>query len=306
MREFKPIDLSEYRHSGEGANGASYDSLTDPSVMMKLYNPGYDVEAVLTEYDIARKVFDLGVPSPEPGELVTDGERVGIRFRRIQGKRSFSRIFADEPGRTEEFARLFARKCRELHSLQCPEGLFPEAKEQFHYLLGQVKGLTGEHKKWLAAKIDATPDCTTALHGDMHFGNIISTLPAGAPLSTPHEIYFIDLGYFARGCPLFDLGMLMSIAWFSTPDFVLHDMHITQEHAARVAEFFLDEYFFKIPDPDGLPDHATRWFGPGQTLESVKKALVPYYCIKSLLIGYNIGQMLPEAVEAIDKLSKGE
>ena len=39
------INLEDYIHSGEGANGESFDHRTDPSIMMKLYNPGKDSAA---------------------------------------------------------------------------------------------------------------------------------------------------------------------------------------------------------------------------------------------------------------------
>ena len=92
------IDLNDYVLSGGGANGDSYDHRTDSSVMMKLYNPGKDVQA-LDEMLLARKVFELGIPTPEPGDYVTDGKRYGIRFHRIVGKKSYSRATGDNPER---------------------------------------------------------------------------------------------------------------------------------------------------------------------------------------------------------------
>ncbi len=59
------IDLNDYVHAGEGANGESFNHKTDPSIMMKLYNPG-KVQQPLDEMLMARKVYDLGIPSPEP------------------------------------------------------------------------------------------------------------------------------------------------------------------------------------------------------------------------------------------------
>ena len=68
------IDLNDYVHAGEGANGESFNHKTDPSIMMKLYNPG-KVQQPLDEMLMARKVYELGIPSPEPGDYVTDGVR---------------------------------------------------------------------------------------------------------------------------------------------------------------------------------------------------------------------------------------
>lgn len=294
------INLEDYRQSGEGANGASYDSISDPEIMVKLYNETYPVQPIFDELEVARKVYALGVPSPEPGVIVTDGKRLGIRFRRIVGKRSFSRMFADEPERAEEFAREMARHCKALHSLECPEGVFPDAKQQFREMLAQLSCLSEAQRAFLGRLVDGMPDGKTALHGDMHMGNIITTLPKGAPLSTPHETYFIDLGYFAQGTPIIDLGMMANICQYSTEEFVSHDMHISKALAGRIYDFFIDEYFFAA---DAI---AEKWFGPGQTLASIKEKLRKAYCVKAILITFNLGFLLPEFEEELEALMREE
>lgn len=287
------VDMSLYRKSGEGANGSSYDSLSDESVMLKMYNADYPTDTIFSEQEVARKVYDLGIPSPEPGEIVTDGERIGIKFRRVVGKRSYSRAFADEPERVEEYAREYARLCKKLHSTECPEGLFPEAKPQFLHLLEADTAFTPEEKAVMEAFIRNVPDCGTAIHGDMHFGNALTTLPKGAPITDPHDVLFIDLGYFARGCPLFDMGMMENICLICDEEFRVHDFHVTGELTAKVWRYFVDEYFF---GPEAL---AEKWFGPGQTIESVTEAIYPYQAIKLLLVEYNIGFMPDHYIDFI-------
>lgn len=284
----KLIDLNDFHHSGEGANGASYDCISQPDLMMKLYNPGYPVETIFSEQEVAAKVYSIGVPSPMPGEVVTDGERYGIMFRRVAGKRSFSRAFADEPERTEEYAREFARLCKRLHATKCPRGMFPNAKEQFLNLLEADNVFSAEEKKVVAEFIKNVPECHTALHGDMHFGNALTTLPKGAPRTSPHDVFFIDLGYFAEGYPLFDLGMMMSICLAADEGFRVHDFHIDGVQTAEIWKYFLDEYFFSA---DRL---AERMFGPDQTIQTVSKAIEPYLVCKLLLVEYNLGGHIPE------------
>ena len=295
MNMIEKIDLQDYVRSGEGACGASYDCISDPDVMVKLYNTSYPLQPVYDELEVARKVFELGIPSPEPGTLVTDGERTGIRFRRIRGKRSFSRMLADEPGRTEEFAREMARICKRLHSTECPQGALPDAKQQFRDMLAQMTCLTAPEKAFLLQCVNEMPDGTTCLHGDLHIGNIITTLPKGSPLSEPHETYFIDLGYFAQGHPLIDLGMMANVCVYSTEDFIRRDMHISKAQAGEFFEHFLDEYFFS---EDRI---AEKWFGPAADVATVKAALEKAYLVKSILITYNLGFVLPELAELMGK-----
>ena len=292
------IDLKDYVRSGEGANGVSYDCASDPDVMVKLYNKSYPLQPVYDELEVARKVFALGIPSPEPGTLVTDGERTGIKFRRIRGKRSFSRILADEPGRTEEFAREMARLCKRLHAVECPAGMFPDAKQQFRDMLAQITCLTDEQKAFFLKTVNEMPDGKACLHGDLHFGNIITTLPEGRPLSEPHETYFIDLGYFAQGHPLIDLGMMANVCVYATEEFIRHDMHISKAQAGEFFDCFLDAYFFA---EDRV---AEKWFGAGAGLPTVKAALEKSYLVKSILMTYNIGAMLPETAELLSRLQE--
>ena len=40
----------------------------------------------------ARAVFEMGVPTPEPLQLVTDGERRGVEYELIRDKRSLPRL----------------------------------------------------------------------------------------------------------------------------------------------------------------------------------------------------------------------
>ena len=289
------IDLQDYIQSGEGANGMSYDCLSDPDVMIKLYNKTYPLQPVYDELEVARKVFELGIPSPEPGTLVTDGERTGIKFRRIRGKRSFSRMLSDEPERTEEFAREMARLSKGLHSVECPQGMFPDAKQQFRDMLAQITCLNAREKAFFLQCVNEMPDGTTCLHGDLHIGNIITTLPKGRPLSDPHETYFIDLGYFAQGHPLIDLGMMANVCVYSDENFVRRDMHISKAQAEEFYEYFLDEYFFA---QDCV---AQKWFGPGADIATVGAALEKSYLVKSILITYNLGFVLPEIAELLSR-----
>ena len=80
------IDLNDYVRTGEGANGASFNHKTDPTVMLKLYFR--NGEGAVRELELAQKVYQIGIPTPEPGDLVTDGERIGIRFRRLSASAS--------------------------------------------------------------------------------------------------------------------------------------------------------------------------------------------------------------------------
>lgn len=294
--EIAKIDLNDYRLSGEGSTGNSYDCISNPDMMLKLFNPDYPVQPVYDENEIAKKVYAMGVPSPEPGAIVTDGNRIGILFRRVKGKRSFSRMLADEPERTEEFSREFARICKSLHSMECPEGFFPDIKDVLRTSLERAEAYSDKEKTFLAGLIDEFPDGMNAIHGDLHIGNVICTLPKGAPLSDPHDTYFIDLGFFSHGHPLLDIPGMMGTCGYGLEEFITHDLHISLQQARDVYKYFFDEYFFA---QDRIAD---KWFGPNQTRDSVKRILDRAFCVKFITVTYVLGFKLPEYDEVLQAM----
>ena len=184
------IDLNDYVRTGEGANGASYNHKTDPSIMLKMYFRNF--EAAEKELELAQKVYAMGIPTPEPGDLVTDGERIGIRFRRMDGKRSYSRACGDEPEHTEIYAREFAQLCKRLHATHVDTSKFESVKQRLYKMLEDNPYFSAEQKEKIHAFIAAAPEADTAIHGDLQFSNGIFTEHNG--VRTP---YFIDLGDFS-------------------------------------------------------------------------------------------------------------
>ncbi len=114
MSEYRTIDINEYVRTGEGGTAVSYKHKSR-NTLAKLYNPGFEADSARAEFLTARAVFELGISTPEPICLVTDGERFGAEYEFIPGKRSFARIISEEPDRLEEISLTFAREARKLH-----------------------------------------------------------------------------------------------------------------------------------------------------------------------------------------------
>ena len=258
--EPKLIDLNDYIRTGEGANGASYNHKSDPNIMMKMYFRNF--EAAAQELELAQKVYALGIPTPEPGDLVTDGERMGIRFRRLIGKRSYSRACGDEPERAEEYGREFAQLCKKLHSIHVDTTQFENVKDRLYRLLDQNPDFTAEQKAKLRAFIAAAPDTDTAIHGDLQFGNAIFTEQNG--VRTP---YFIDLGDFCYGYPMFDIGMVYLCCCLNNEEWTMEVNHMTNATAARFWDGFAAEYF-----------------GADADMEAVMKEVKIYAGLKTLIV----------------------
>lgn len=263
------INLDDYEYTGEGANGASYNHKTNPKVMMKLYNASAPYEIIVNELELAHKVYATGIPTPKPGDFVTDGNgRYGIRFDRIVGKVSFSRAVGDNPEKVEEYAREFARMCKKLHATHLPKGEFNDIKEVDLKLLESNPFFTPEEKVKVAEFIRNAPDGDTAIHGDLQFSNVIVA---------DGKKYFIDLGDFACGCPLFDLGMVLLCCCYDGSDFVREVFHMEPETAKEFWVYFAKEYF-----------------GEDADLDEIDKMLRPYAGLKVLIIERNAGVYFPE------------
>ena len=254
------IDMNDYIRTGEGANGASYNHKTDPDIMLKMYFRNFDAAAL--ELELAQKVYKMGIPSPEPGDLVTDGNQVGIRFRRIDGKKSFSRACGDDPEHTEDYAREFAQMCKKLHAIHVDTTQFENVKDRLYKLLADNPFFTPEQKEKIHAFIAAAPDADTAIHGDLQFGNGIFTEKDGV-----RKRYFIDLGDFCYGYPMFDIGMVYLCCCLNDEAWTMEVNHMSNATAARFWDAFAAEYF-----------------GPDANMEEVMKEVRIYAGLKTLIV----------------------
>ncbi len=270
------ISLDDYILSGGGANGESFDHRTDPSVMLKLYFPG-KIKQPLDEMMLARKVFDLGIPTPEPGEyVVTEDGRYGIRFRRIKGKKSYSRATADDPANVGKYAAEFAQMCLQLHATHVDTKQFECVKDRYFRLLEDNPFFTPSEKDRIGRFISDAPDTDTAIHGDLQFGNAIF---AG------DKRYFIDLGDFCYGYSLFDLGMLYLSCRLSSEEFTRDVFHMDNATASRFWEAFVPVYF-----------------GSDRPLKDVEEEILPYAGLKTLIIERDAGVPKPEFRAALKSI----
>ena len=254
------IDLNDYVRTGEGANGASYNHKTDPSIMMKLYFRNF--EAAKLELELAQKVYQMGIPTPEPGDLVTDGNQMGIRFRRIDGKKSYPRACGDNPEKAPEYGKEVAQLCKKLHATHVDTTQFESVKDRLYTMLANNPDFTPEQKQKLRDFIAAAPEADTAIHGDLQFGNAIFTEKDGVRTS-----YFIDLGDFCYGYPMFDIGMVYLCCCLNDESWTMEVNHMTNATAARFWDAFAHEYF-----------------GEDANMEEVMKQVKIYAGLKTIMI----------------------
>ena len=251
--------MSEFIHSGEGFNGESFNHRDNPDIMLKLYNASAGSAAVERELKFARMIYQTGVPTPRPGDFVTDGAgRYGIRFERIVGKVSFSRAIGDNPEKVEYYARRFASMCLKLHSTRVGGSDFPDVKELVLEQLAADPYFDERERDRVREILRNTPDADTLLHGDLQFSNAILV---------GDKEYFIDLGDAACGHPYFDLGQVMLCSCWTPATFMRPVFHMEPETAFEFWKFFVREYF-----------------GEKEDLFAVGRLIRPYSALKALII----------------------
>ena len=273
----KTIDLKDYELSGGGKLGESYIRKDNPDILLKLYSTQLE-KMGLDEYERACKVFNIGLPCPEPGETVrtTDG-RIGIQFKRIHGKLSYARALCYHPELLEQYAVEFAELSKKLHSTVPPAGLFPTIKEQYTDYIKDNPYLTDDERIGIIRYISTLPDADTAVHGDLHIGNVI--------FDESGRKYLIDLSEFSTGSPMFDMGIIYLQCCFIPDEMEMELYHITKDISTKFWDLFVKAYY-----------------GADTNIEDFNRQIRPYTLLRMLcvekMMGYPISYIRP-AVHAM-------
>ena len=253
--EIQRINLDDYIQTGEGGTALTYTH-KDGLSLAKLYNPGFEADRAKAEFLTARAVFELGIPSPEPFRLITDGERSGAEYELIKNKRSYTRIISQEPERLEEISLKFARMAKELHAKQADTTRLQSYKQRIANFYHEKDMVPEDYKQRVLQFLDTVPDTPRCLHGDLHIGNIITD---------GQRDLWIDLGEFAYGVPEWDLALLWTMCHNMPGDRVEHIFHITHDTMQAHWDIFFPAYL-GTNDP--------------QAIHEATQHLLPYYAAK--------------------------
>ncbi len=196
--EYQKINLDNYVQTGEGGTALTYSN-KDGRTLAKLFSPGYAVQSAEREFLVNQVVYSLGIPTPKPIRLVTDGTRYGAEYELIPNKRSFTRIISQEPEQLEPLTLRFAQLAKALHQKPADKEHLPDMRDLVRTGILKFEQLPEDLRARMLSTLDTIPSADTCLHGDLHIGNIITD---------GKRDLWIDVGDFAYGCPEWDLGMM--------------------------------------------------------------------------------------------------
>lgn len=241
--DLKSIDINSWTQVGEGGIGKTYVHPDNPDILLKVNRSSMsDERTVKREVETSQHVFDLGLSTPRMFDIVRVGDAYGYTFERIKGKKSLSRICADDPSRISEIAALLASEGRKLHATTCDTAFFPSHKEGALKAIGAADFADEADKQKLLAFVEGLDDAPTCLHGDYQTGNLI--------VSAEGKPYWIDLGWFSHGLPMFDIGHLFLITQIYSQFQRMRDIiHMTREQLLAFWDAFAAAY-------SGNADHA--------------------------------------------------
>ena len=144
----------------------------DDHHVLKLFRDWCPSDWVKYEARIAHAVFDSGVPSPAPGEIIDVDGRRGLIYERLEGISMLQDLHV-HPWRLFKQARSLAELQVQIHQRSIPG--VPTYKER---LIDDIRGtdqLGEDLRMKVLAMLEALPDGQSLCHGDYHPDNVIIT-----------------------------------------------------------------------------------------------------------------------------------
>ena len=219
MNTYETINLNDYVQTGEGGTALTYNH-KDGKTLAKLFMPSVTADNAIREFSINQVVYELGLPTPKPIRLITDGTRYGAEYELIQPKRSFPRIISPEADQLVPLSERFAVLAKQIHQTPADTKRLPDMKELVMPWIDKISNLPDDLRARINRFMDSIPSTPTCLHGDLHIGNIITD---------GQRDLWIDVGDFAYGVPEWDLGMMYYAANFLSAERADNIFHLDND-----------------------------------------------------------------------------
>ena len=231
--DYQRINLDEYILSGAGGTALTYTHKKEKR-LAKLFTLGFAADMAAQEFATSQTVYKLGIPTPLPIRLVTDGERYGAEYELIENKKSFARIISEEPDRLEPLSKEFATLARRIHATPADTARVPSMKQRLLTFYEDKEMVPDFLRRRIVDFIQAVPEYPFCLHGDLQIGNIIRS---------GNRDLWIDVGQFSYGVPEWDLGFTWRVTGITREERSQELFHLSTDQLSRHWQVFSKAYF---------------------------------------------------------------
>jgi len=158
----------EYRLIGTGRTS---DVFEYNEYVLKLYKENMDIGLVEREYYFSKFVYDNGISTPKPKAIVSEQNKNGIIFQKINGQ-LLLKIVIDNPLRFKHMIIKLVELQLNIHNIELENNEYTFKK----YLIKAVENnsqLENSDKTFIQEYIKKLPEGSNLCHGDFHPENIL-------------------------------------------------------------------------------------------------------------------------------------
>ncbi len=222
----KEINTEKLRIVGRGVSGDVY--ALDEDRVVKVFHDFFTEEQVRTAYEVARFIYDSGIPTARAYELISSGGRYGVIYEYLKEPTLFSCVKDGRIDRQTAAAKM-GKLLKQVHDIPVNDSIQPLLRMAAGILGHCGDFITRDQKEELLLHIDRFPG-KRVLHGDFHEANIFVR---------GDEYLLVDLDSVCIGSPLFEMEHLFCIYKTGMPKVLT----ISQEEGCAFLDTLLANYF---------------------------------------------------------------
>jgi uncharacterized protein (TIGR02172 family) len=234
-KTLRKISLEGCELIGRGAIGSVY-RLDDENIV-KVYEKDVPFEVIDRERIAARAAFVAGLPCAITYDTVDVDGKIGIVYEMFKAD-TLASVIMKNPEKIALYAADVADIARSMHTAEAV-GVDSVKKLWLDWCEGIRSKISDDEFESAKAVINAVPDASTFVHGDLHPKNIMVVPETG-------EYLLIDMGDVGYGSPVFDLAVIFTClnmsAKFMPPERVMQAYGMTKEICSEYYNAFKDSY----------------------------------------------------------------
>ena len=153
---------------GQGRTADVYEY--EEGKVLKLFKEDLDSSSIQAEYAVSCLVYQFGISTPKPIEIIELDGRVGIVYERVWGV-TILHLMKSKPWLIYPLSRKLAELHVELHKLVA-EGMQSQ-KEMIEHQIREAPYLLDDEKTKIIQQMDHLSYSNRICHGDFHPDNVI-------------------------------------------------------------------------------------------------------------------------------------